>query len=200
MESLFKINGKEISKIDTTILHTSKYNYNVDMIELINKTCEVITKTNKESIDDIPLKILDRYNCIELIDKKELTYIDEIKINILKSLSSDKDIIVFYDILNYIDNKTKNEIIKELKENNKIIINYTTEIEESLLLDYLIVVHNNEVIMEGNTKEVLKEEKIIKKLGFKLPLIIELSNGLKYYDVISKTYYSIESLVENLWK
>lgn len=200
MESLFKINGKEISKIDTTILHTSKYNYNVDMIELINKTCEVITKTNKESIDDIPLKILDRYNCIELIDKKELTYIDEIKINILKSLSSDKDIIVFYDILNYIDNKTKNEIIKELKENNKIIINYTTEIEESLLLDYLIVVHNNEVIMEGNTKEVLKEEKIIKKLGFKLPLIIELSNGLKYYDVISKTYYSIESLVEDLWK
>lgn len=200
MESLFKINGKEISKTDTTILHTSKYNYNVDMIELINKTCEVITKTNKESITDIPLKILDKYNCIELIDKKELTYIDEIKINILKSLSSNKDIIVFYDILNYIDNKTKNEIIKELKENNKQIINYTTEIEESLLLDYLIVVHNNEVIMEGNTKEVLKEEKIIKKLGFKLPLIIELSNGLKYYDVISKTYYSIESLVEDLWK
>lgn len=200
MESLFKINGKEITKIDTTILHTSKYNYNVDMIELINKTCEVITKTNKESIDDIPLKILDKYNCIELIDKKELTYTDEIKINILKSLSSDKDIIVFYDILNYIDNKTKNEIIKELKENNKQIINYTTEIEESLLLDYIIVVHNNEVIMEGNTKEVLKEEKIIKKLGFKLPLIIELSNGLKYYDVISKTYYSIESLVEDLWK
>jgi len=200
MEKLFKVNEKEIPKIDTTILHTSKYNYNVDIIELINNQCEVITKTNKENISEIPLKILDNYNCFELIDKKELTYIDEIKINILKSLFSDKEVIVFYDILNYIDVYTKSKIIKELKEKGKIIINYTTEIEETLLLDYIMVVHDNKVIMEGNTKEVLREEKIIKKLGFSLPLIIELSNGLKYYDVVSKTYYSIESLVNDLWK
>lgn len=200
MEKLFKVNEKEIPKIDTSILHTSKYNYNVDIIELINNQCEVITKTNKENINDIPLKILDNYNCIDLIDKEELTYIDEIKINILNSLSSDKEVIVFYDILNYIDIYTKSKLIKELKEKGKIIINYTTEIEETLLLDYIMVVHDNKIIMEGDTKEVLSVEKIIKKLGFSLPQIIELSNGLKYYDVVSKTYYSIESLVNDLWK
>lgn len=200
MEILFKINGKEIPKQDTTILHTSKYNYNSDIIELINQNVEVITKNNKENISDIPLKIIKKYNCNDLINKKELTYLDEIKINILKSLASDKEVIVFYDILNYIDNETKSMIIKELKENNKQIINYTTEIEETLLLDYLIIVHNNEIIMEGNTKEVLSIEKIIRKLGFNMPLIIELSSGLKYYDVVEKVYYDIESLVEDLWK
>lgn len=200
MEILFKINGKEIPKQDTTILHTSKYNYNSDIIELINQNVEVITKNNKENISDIPLKIIKKYNCNDLINKKELTYLDEIKINILKSLASDKEVIVFYDILNYIDNETKSMIIKELKENNKQIINYTAEIEETLLLDYLIIVHNNEIIMEGNTKEVLSIEKIIRKLGFNMPLIIELSSGLKYYDVVEKVYYDIESLVEDLWK
>lgn len=200
MESLFKINNKEISKIDTTVLHTSNYNYNVDMTELINNDCEVITKFNKESITEIPLKTLDKYNCIDLITKKDLTYTDEIKINILKSLSSSKEIIVFYDILNYLDNKTKNQVIKELKASNKQIINYTTEIEETLMLDYVIVAHNNEVIMEGNTKDILKEEKILKKLGFNIPLIVELSSGLKYYGLVDKIYYDIESLVTYLWK
>lgn len=200
MENLFRINAKEIPNLDLTILHTSKYNYNVDMIEFINNNCEVITKETKENINDIPLKILDSYNCLDLTNKKELTFIDEIKIKVLKSLSTDKDVIVFYDILNYIDNDSKSRIIKELKKNGKRIINYTTETEETLLLDYLMVVHNNEVIMEGNTKEVLNVEKIIKKLGFNMPLIMELSNGLKYYNVINKTYYDIESLVDDLWK
>ena len=200
MEILFKINNKDIPKINTTILHTSKNNYNVDMLEFINNNCEVIIKTSRTDINDIPLKILDSYNCLELTDKKELTNTDEIKINILKSLCSEKEVIVFYDILNYIDNKMKDKLIKELVSQNKIIINYTTEIEETLYLDYLIIVHENKVIMEGQTKEVLNEEKIIKKLGFNMPLITELSSGLKYYGVVNKKYYDIESLVEDLWK
>ena len=40
--------------------------------------------------------------------------------------------------------------------------------------------------MEGNTKDILKEEKIIKKLGFSMPFIIELSNGLKYYNIVER--------------
>lgn len=200
MEILFKINNKYIPKSNTSILHTSKSNYNVDMLEFINNNCEVIVKNSRIDINDIPLKILDSYNCLELTDKKELTSNDEIKINILKSLCSNKEVIVFYDILNYIDNKMKNKLIKELIKQDKIIINYTTEIEETLYLDYLIIVQENKVIMEGQTKEVLNEEKIIKKLGFNMPLIIELSSGLKYYGVVNKKYYDIESLVEDLWK
>lgn len=200
MEILFKINNKDIPKINTTLLHTSKNNYNVDMLEFINNNCEVIIKTSRTDINDIPLKILDSYNCLELTDKKELTNTDEIKINILKSLCSDKEVIIFYDILNYVDNELEDKLIKELIKQDKTIINYTTEIEETLYLDYLIIVHENKVIMEGQTKEVLNEEKIIKKLGFNMPLITELSSGLKYYGVVNKKYYDIESLVEDLWK
>ena len=54
--------------------------------------------------------------------------------------------------------------------------------------------------MEGNYKEILKEEKILKKLGFNLPFILELSLGLKYYNLTNDLYYDNESLVNYLWK
>jgi len=54
--------------------------------------------------------------------------------------------------------------------------------------------------MEGKKELVLQEEKILKKLGFNLPFIVELSNGLKYYGVIDKVYFNNEELVNVLWK
>ena len=56
------------------------------------------------------------------------------------------------------------------------------------------------MIIEGNTQAVLEEERIIKKLGFNLPFIVELSSGLKYYNIVDKIYYDLESLVNYLWK
>ena len=54
--------------------------------------------------------------------------------------------------------------------------------------------------MEGKKELVLQEEKILKKLGFNLPFIVELSNGLKLYKVIDKVYFNNEELVGELWK
>lgn len=200
MEKLFEINGKTILDVDTTILHTSKYNYNSDIIELIHNDCEVITKNNNSNINDIPLRLLADLDLLELINKKDLTKIDEILISVLTSLTSPKNVIVFYNILTYIDNEIKALIIKMLKDAGKRIINYTGEVEETLLLDYIVLVHKNEVVMEGNKEVVLLEEKIIKKLGFNLPCVVELSNGLKYYGILDKIFYDKKLLVDVLWK
>ena len=54
--------------------------------------------------------------------------------------------------------------------------------------------------MEGTKEQVLNEEKILKKLGFNLPFIIELSKGLKLYGLIDKIYFNNEELVSALWK
>ena len=54
--------------------------------------------------------------------------------------------------------------------------------------------------MEGKKELVLLEEKILKKLGFNLPFVVELSNGLKYYGLVNKVYFNMEELVDVLWK
>lgn len=200
MQKLFSINNKEIKNIDTTILYTSEYNYNTDAVSLLNNGCTIISKNSHLDISDIQEDLLREFNCTYLKKKKLLTKEDEYKINILASLSSPSKAIVFLNILTYLDNEFKKNIIKYLKNNNCQIINYTTDIEETLLLDYIILIHNNEVVMEGQTSEVLKEEAIIKKLGFKLPTIVELSSGLKLYGLVNKIYIDKESLVNDLWK
>ncbi len=200
MEKILDINSISFLDIDTSVLFTSEFNYIKDASEFLNKSCLVITKEDKANASDIPPSILIRFNSDYLLHQKDLTLIDQIKINILSNLSSSKKIFVFMDILTYLDTSFKKEIISYLKAHGKRIINYTSNIEETLLLEYLIIIHNNTVIMEGMKEAVLKEERIIKKLGFRLPFIVELSSGLKYYNLVDKIYFDNESLVNDLWK
>ncbi len=192
------INNKTIPDINTTILYTSEYNYTLDTIEYINKNFSVIDKTNRYQITDINEDILKLFNCEYLKTKTNLTLIDTIKINILSNLEA-SNIIIFLNVLTYLDLSFKKELITYLKDHHIRIINYTTDIEESLLLEYIIVIHDNKVIMEGKKEDILSEEKILKKLGFNLPFIVDLSLGLKYYNLVNEIYFDNESLVQKLW-
>ena len=169
------INFLNITNNETTILY-NKYNYNPDLNEYLKYNASLITYNNNTNIDDIPLSILEEFNCTYLKYLLNYTLIDEIKINILNNILLNKDIYVFFNVLTY-----------------------TTNIEETLLLDYLIIISTNKIIMEGQTKDIIKEEKIIKKLGYNLPFIAELSLGLKYYGIVDDLYLTKESLVNKLW-
>ena len=192
------INFLNITNNETTILY-NKYNYNPDLNEYLKYNASLITYNNNTNIDDIPLSILEEFNCTYLKYLLNYTLIDEIKINILNNILLNKDIYVFFNVLTYTDNDFKIKVLNYLKDKNKIIINYTTNIEETLLLDYLIIISTNKIIMEGQTKDIIKEEKIIKKLGYNLPFIAELSLGLKYYGIVDDLYLTKESLVNKLW-
>ena len=200
MNKILNIRNITILDIDTSILFTSEYNYLNDAKELINNSSlVVINGEDKMSVNDIPPSIIIRFNCDYLLQKKDLTLIDQIKINILCNLTSSKPVLVFMDILTYLDSNFKKEVIKYLKEKNKRIINYTSNIEETLMLEYIIIIQNDIIIMEGLKESVLQEEKIIKKLGFSLPFIVDLSSGLKYYNLVTKIYFDNERVVNDLW-
>lgn len=200
MNKLFEINDTTIYDIDTTILTTSSFNYTNDAIYYINNNCVVITKNRTTTNFDIPEDLYALFSLEELKNKKDLTEFDELKLKILSCLNSNNKIFVFMNVLTYLDSDFKEKVIRYLKLGNKRIINYTTDIEETLLLDYIVVIHENKVIMEGKKELVLKEEKILKKLGFHLPFVVELSNGLKYYGLVTKTYFNNKELVNDLWK
>ena len=200
MNKLFEINDTTIYDIDTTILTTSSFNYTNDAIYYINNNCVVITKNRTATNFDIPEDLYALFSLEELKNKKDLTEFDELKLKILSCLNSNNKIFVFMNVLTYLDSDFKEKVIRYLKLGSKRIINYTTDIEETLLLDYIVVIHENKIIMEGKKELVLKEEKILKKLGFHLPFVVELSNGLKYYGLVTKTYFNNKELVNDLWK
>ena len=133
--------------------------------------------------------ILDNYKDYHVVEKK---------FNVSELLSYQK--VIFFNVLHYYDDEEIKEIFKTLEDNNIKYINFTNNIEEALYTSYLIIYDDKKVLVEGKTNEVLKCEKLIKKVGLNLPFITELSLLLKDYDLVDKIYKDNTSLKGDLWK
>ena len=88
----------------------------------------------------------------------------------------------------------------EFIKNGGCILNFTSDIEESLFGSRIIVLGSDKILIEGETLGVLNEEKIMKRLGIGLPFVISLSKYLKDYELIDRYYLDYKSLGGALWK
>lgn len=107
--------------------------------------------------------------------------------------------VVFNESWYNLRNNEKKVIIELLKKQNINFVNITSNIEDSLLSDYIVVFDENKKVLEGNTEVVLRNEKVLKKLGYGLPFVVDLSIQLTYYDILDKVYYDMDKLTEDLW-
>ena len=133
--------------------------------------------------------ILNNYKDYKIIDK---SFSYEELLNYQK--------VIFFNVLSNLKDEEIKKLFSYLKDNNIKFINVTNNIEEVLFTNDLIIYDDIRIIAEGNTLELLKNEKLFKRLGFKLPFIIELSLLLKDYNLVNKIYIDKESLVGDLWK
>ena len=107
--------------------------------------------------------------------------------------------LIFKNSLYGLKREEKNEIINLLTKQNINFVNVTCDVEESLLSDYIIVYDYEKKVLEGNMESVLRNEKVLKKLGFGVPFVVDLSIQLNYYDVLKKVYFDLDELVGVLW-
>ena len=99
--------------------------------------------------------------------------------------------VIFNETLYGLKLDEKMEIFKLLKKQNISYVNVTSNVEDALYSDYIFVYDGNKLVLEGNRNEVLKEEKTLKRLGYGLPFVVDLSIQLNYYD--------LDELVRALW-
>ena len=107
--------------------------------------------------------------------------------------------LIFKNSLYGLKKEEKKEIINLLAKQNINFVNVTCDVEESLLSDYIIVYDEDKKVLEGNMESVLRNEKVLKKLGFGIPFVVDLSIQLNYYDVLKKVYFDLDELVGVLW-
>lgn len=107
--------------------------------------------------------------------------------------------LIFKNSLYGLKREEKKEIINLLTKQNINFVNVTCDVEESLLSDYVIVYDYEKKVLEGNMESVLRNEKVLKKLGFGVPFVVDLSIQLNYYDVLKKVYFDLDELVGVLW-
>ena len=82
------------------------------------------------------------------------------------------------------------------------IIMTTSNLEDCIQSDYIYVIDNNIVALEGKPTEVLQKDNILNKIGLELPFMIDLSVKLRDYDLIGNVDINmdIEGMVNLLWK
>lgn len=107
--------------------------------------------------------------------------------------------VIFNESLSSLSNKEKKEIFDLLDKQNINYVNVTSNIDDALFGDYIIVYDEDMKVLEGNKEVVLKNEKLLKKLGFGVPFVVDLSIQLMYYDILDKVYFDVDNLLEALW-
>ena len=103
-------------------------------------------------------------------------------------------------LLNKDDKLLAFDIFSNFIKSGGVILNFTSDIEETLISNRIIVLGEDRILIEGETLGVLNEEKIMKRLGYGLPFRVLLSKYLKDYGLIDKYYLDSKSLGGALWK
>ena len=127
----------------------------------------------------------------------------QVLVKIAASLLLKPKILVLDNILDELDKNDKELVIKYLieyiKEGNTVL-NFTSNIEDSLYSNYMILTDKDKILAFGKTIPILKEEKLMKRLGFSLPFIFDLNTQLMYYGLIDSYHLKESELVSKLWK
>ncbi len=138
----------------------------------------------------------------KLLNKKisNLNLNDRTLVKILSYALMEPSYLALDDLLIDLNTRTKILLLNYLNSKDIALVNVTSNIEDVLYTDYVICLYDGISAIDGKTLDVLKNEKILKRLGFNLPFMIDLSIQLELYGLIGKTYLNKEAMVKNLWK
>ena len=218
--TLIKLLCRRIS-INNTIKINNKLieNYNIknlkDILGTVIYSDNKIFKypTLKEELESLSVDNKERYKEIvglfklkmhEKEDPNGLSHFIKIKLEIAKEIIGCPIILLLDDIFLGLNTQEKNEIlniIKYLKEKEKMtIVLFTSQLEEVIDSDYLYIMFQGNIVLEGKPMDILEKDNILNKLGLELPFMIDLSVKLRDYDLINKIELDMDRMIDTLWK
>ena len=124
---------------------------------------------------------------------------EKIKLSILKALLHSK-YISFDNVLVYLEKKDKEYILDLLKKSKIKYIIVSNDLNDLFYTDKTYILNDGKIIAYGDSDKMLLEERLLKRLGFKLPFMIDLSIQLRDYRLINSIYLDKQKLIDRLWK
>lgn len=152
------------------------------------------------------LELSKLFGISKLLDKKtiDLTKSEKQEVLLVISLLHQPKILLLDNPFSMMDIATKTKIRKALKEyqknNNLTIILTTTNLEDTIDTDYLYVINDGDILIEGEPLTVLKEDTMLNHLGLYNSFMVDLSLKLKFYELIDDIELDMDRMVNTLWK
>ena len=92
------------------------------------------------------------------------------------------------------------ENLQFLKKEGITILMTSSNLEDVLPADRLLILNQGILLFDDVPLAVLKEDSLLNKIGLQLPFFVDLSLKLQYYNLIDTIYLNQEELVDALWK
>lgn len=157
---------------------------------------------NRDEIDNRIKDFIAYFNLEDLINKRfiNLSTENRIYIKILSLLIIVPSLFCIDDLLTYLNKDKKVKILNYIKDKNITLLSVTSNMEELLLLDKVLVLNKGKKEVYDKTINVLENENLFKELGISLPFIYDINNMLKDYELINENHIVYRELVDLLWK
>ena len=159
-----------------------------------------------KQIDEKIGTLCDDFNIKHLLHQNPnmLTASDKELVNLLMALIKNPQLLIIDEGLKSLDKKTKEKVINILKEKIKnkelTVLYFTHNVEDSLYSDDIIILDNKNVLDYGSKEEIYQNEDLFNTAHLELPFIVDLSKKLQFYNMIDHDYFSMEKMVNDLWK
>lgn len=157
---------------------------------------------NGIEIDNRVNNFISYFGINELLEKEfiDLSHENRIFIKILSLLIINPKLFCIDDLMTYLKKEKKNKLLNYIKEKDITLFNITSNMEELILFDKILVLNKGEKVKYDITENILNNEEIFNKLGLSLPFIYDINNMLKSYGLIDRDHLVYKELVDVLWK
>jgi len=119
-------------------------------------------------------------------------------------LAMNPDILILDEATSMLDPKGKlevNNLVHKLhKENQMTILSITHDIEEVVFSDYVIVMSDGKVQMQGTPQEILSKLKRLVDLSLDVPFSVKFYLAMKKLGIKLSDPFDLEGMVDELWE
>ena len=157
---------------------------------------------DKKEISDRVIEVSKLFGFDKLLnnDYDTLCLKDKKIVNLGIGILSKPKVLVLDNILEGLDKKNKNIILRKLKKLKITVINLSNDVNDALISDEVVIIGGGKVLLKGSKKRVLEDENFFETYDMELPFTVNLSNKLKFYELIDRVYFDDKKLVDDLWK
>jgi energy-coupling factor transporter ATP-binding protein EcfA2 len=141
----------------------------------------------------------------DILDKNtdSLTNLERVKVLIATSIIHHPKVLLLDDILNNLNSEEKENILLLLKrvvrELEIIIIMTTSNLEDAIYSDALIVIDEGTIRYSGRLSDILEHDNALTKIGIEIPVMMDMSLKLKFYNLLDHVILNEEEMVDTLW-
>lgn len=203
--------------INNKKLKYGKFNNDVKLVSLecFSKESYTVKRIIKSSLknkeldnlkkDILVLKISKRLGIDSVLKLKyeDISFETKILVLFAAAIINKPEVLLLDNCFSFLKNTSKQivfHMIKQLQKKGMTILSATNNIEESLYGQEIVILKAGNVLKQDLTEKILADYKLFEKINLELPFIVSLSNKLQFYNLVSKTYFDMEQLVDNLWE